>query len=170
MKPCSASAVLPLVAVAVLAASSVMTGCPSAREGRPIARCIDDCNARASSRCDEGACERGCKFILDRIVEREDRPVVTCVGAASSCGDETWASCAARVGVHADGGPPNMAPRGADPEGEASDDAPEKPEPAEKKADKAVKVDAGKPDKPAKLAPAKTPPLKPSKTKSTVDA
>lgn len=168
MKPCSASAILPLVAVAVLALSSLITGCPSAREGRPVARCVDDCNARASSRCDEGACERGCKFILDRIVEREDRPVVTCVAAASSCVDETWAYCAVRVGVHADGGPPNAAPRGAETEGEANDEKPEKPEPAEKKSDKPEQTDAGKPGKLDK--PVKSSPAKPSKSKSRVDA
>lgn len=91
---------LPAIAVALAA-------CPPARpQGSPEARCFDDCNARASSPCNEHDCERGCRFVLDRLVEREDHNVVTCVASAKTCGDDTWANCAVRVGIHVDGGPP----------------------------------------------------------------
>lgn len=108
-----AALVLPLLAMA----------CPPAVDGRPEGRCFADCEARAK-RCADHECARGCRFVIDRIVEREDQRVVACVAAASTCGDDTWAHCAVRVGVHADGGPPNPAPIRPDdtPEGEKEKD------------------------------------------------
>jgi hypothetical protein len=45
------------------------------------------------------------------LVEHEDGPVVACVARSKkSCSDGTWAACAARVGPHADGGPPAPPP------------------------------------------------------------
>jgi hypothetical protein len=45
--------------------------------------------------------------VIDRLVERQGEPVLACVAASTgACDDRTWARCAARVGPHADGGPP----------------------------------------------------------------
>ena len=70
----------------------------------PEAHCTEKCTARA--KCSERECSRGCAFILDRIVEREDDNVLACIAnAKGACDDPAWADCAARIGVHADGGP-----------------------------------------------------------------
>ena len=75
---------------------------------RPEEVCTKACNGRAHQRCTEGECERGCRLSLDRLVEKEGDHVIACVAAATTkrCDDTTWAECAARIGVHADGGPP----------------------------------------------------------------
>ncbi len=74
---------------------------------KPIDTCVASCVARASRQCSEAECTRGCEFVSDRIIERESANVVACVARAPrKCADVTWADCAARVGVHADGGPP----------------------------------------------------------------
>lgn len=71
----------------------------------PIARCDRAC-ADVAKHCSWSECRRGCEFILDRLVEREDGNVVRCVGRRKpTCGDRVWAYCAARVGAFADGGP-----------------------------------------------------------------
>jgi hypothetical protein len=57
------------------------------------------------SHCDRIACGRGCNLVLDRLIERERGRVFTCVNAAKSCADSTWATCATRVGNYVDGGP-----------------------------------------------------------------
>ena len=76
-------------------------------DGRAEQSCVDDCTARARSRCSERECIRGCKFSLDRLLEHEGRNVVGCVaGGKGACDDVAWADCGARIGVHADGGPP----------------------------------------------------------------
>jgi hypothetical protein len=77
----------------------------------PEATCAAACRARAS-RCTRHQCARGCNLVLDRLVEHEGEHVIACVGrATSSCDDATWADCATRIGVYADGGPPAPPPR-----------------------------------------------------------
>jgi hypothetical protein len=133
-----------------------LVGCPPAVDGRQEARCFAACTTKANARCNEQECARGCRFILDRLVEREDGHVLACVAQGTGpCKDDTWAQCAAKVGIHADGGPPVPAALGAEPEDEGGgddldkDDEEEKPE---------VKPDAGKAKPPAK--PAAKPPAK----------
>ena len=61
-------------------------------------------------RCTHHQCSRGCNLILDRLAEGEGDRVLDCVAnTVHACDDRAWAHCAARIGVHADGGPP--APR-----------------------------------------------------------
>gem|GEM_PF-1236906 len=73
--------------------------------------CVTACVSRAHRQCSEHECARGCEFILDRLLEREGDNVLACVArSARRCGDGVWADCAARVGVHADGGPPAPEP------------------------------------------------------------
>jgi hypothetical protein len=98
MKRVAFVAALAAVAVAALA------GCPEPRD-RPDVRCADACQKRIVG-CSEHQCQRGCAFVLDRLVEHEQDTVLSCVAKAKKCEDEQWAGCAARVGAHADGGPP----------------------------------------------------------------
>ena len=78
---------------------------------KPVDACRRSCVARAKRQCTEQQCERGCEFILDRLVEREGDHVIACVAASPRrCTDVVWADCAAKVGVHADGGPPAPPP------------------------------------------------------------
>ena len=77
----------------------------------PEETCQTSCASRAAKKCDEPACARGCRFILDRIIEREGDRVIACVARQpGGCGDPVWADCAARVGWLADGGPPAPPP------------------------------------------------------------
>lgn len=77
----------------------------------PERACTEVCAARAS-RCTARECLRGCNLVLDRLVEHEGTHVVACVAQAEGpCGDRAWSACAARVGPHADGGPPPPASR-----------------------------------------------------------
>jgi hypothetical protein len=88
-------------------------GCGRAVEpaNRTVDRCVATCAKRASRQCSEDECRRGCEFILDRILEKEGDNVVACVSRAPRrCTDVVWADCAARIGVHADGGPPAPPP------------------------------------------------------------
>ena len=109
MKPL-ALALLVVTAVTVIAcrASSPTPG--------PEARCADACKAHAS-KCSEDECARGCRFLLDRLVEREGASILACVARVSSsssaraCDDLAFAECAASVGIHADGGPPAPPPK-----------------------------------------------------------
>lgn len=80
--------------------------CAACRAEVPEAKCTDKCNATVADRCSKDECARGCAFILDRIVEREDGTVLSCMGGAKVCDDPAWADCAAKVGVHATGAPP----------------------------------------------------------------
>ncbi len=74
---------------------------------RVVESCEAKCNRQISRECSEAECNRGCEFILDRLVERETDNVLACVAKrARRCTDVVWAECAARIGVHADGGPP----------------------------------------------------------------
>lgn len=125
---------LGLLAALTFAGVSLLTACPPALDGRPEERCYAECKARAEG-CTADECARGCRFVLDRLVESEDRAVLGCVTLAAKaakdksadrCGDAVWARCAVTVGIHADGGPPLPQPVGEDREDESSgdDDAP----------------------------------------------
>jgi hypothetical protein len=79
---------------------------PDSEPEGPLTACEAACAARVSS-CGARDCRRGCSIVIDRWVEREGNHVLGCVAAAKPrCDDRTWAACAARVGPHADGGPP----------------------------------------------------------------
>ncbi len=72
----------------------------------PEAKCEAKCTAKVATSCNAKQCSRGCAFILDRIIEREDDTVLACIGSAKGCDDPAWAECAAAVGVHVSGAPP----------------------------------------------------------------
>jgi hypothetical protein len=95
-----------------IAVAAIFMGCWSATApiGKPELKCNDDCKSLASKQCDDVSCARGCRFILDRLVEHEGHHVVECVAKASACDDPVWADCAAKIGPHADGGPPAPPP------------------------------------------------------------
>ena len=100
-------------AVLVLAAAPAITACGQVLEpaNKPIDACVYKCKTRASRSCSEDECRRGCEFILDRLLEREGDNVIACVvRTPRRCTDVVWAECAARIGVHADGGPPAPPP------------------------------------------------------------
>ena len=82
----------------------LLAGCPEEPRERPDVACADVCKKRLLG-CSEHQCDRGCAFILDRIVEREQDTVLQCMVNTRGCDDEQWAHCAVRVGAHADGGP-----------------------------------------------------------------
>jgi hypothetical protein len=93
----------------VVAVAALPLGCGRALEptNRPLETCYRSCEARAGKQCSRDECERGCEFIIDRIVEGEADNVIACVASQERrCTDVVWADCGARVGVHADGGPP----------------------------------------------------------------
>jgi hypothetical protein len=79
----------------------------------PEAACADACQAQATS-CKESQCVRGCRVMLDRLVEREQPRLIACVArnsaATKRCDEGIFADCAARVGPFADGGPPAPKP------------------------------------------------------------
>ena len=105
--------VVVLAVIALSAGLPPLLGCGRALEpaSRPIDTCRQGCKAKASRQCSEAECERGCEFILDRIVEKESDNVLACVARnPRRCTDVVWADCAARIGVHADGGPPAPPP------------------------------------------------------------
>jgi hypothetical protein len=102
---------MPRAALPVLFAAILLLLIAACHEppGYPETGCNAQCNARASAFCSEDDCARGCRFVLDRLVEHEGPNVVACVSKSNpkdGCGDPVWADCAVRVGVHADGGPP----------------------------------------------------------------
>jgi hypothetical protein len=100
-------------ALGSLAFAPALAACGRALEpeNRPLDTCVRRCNARASRQCSEAECGRGCEFILDRILEKEGDNVLACVARAPRrCTDVVWADCAAKIGIHADGGPPAPAP------------------------------------------------------------
>ena len=105
--------VLDLRALAGVTLVPPLAGCGRAvePENRTVAPCVRSCTARASRYCSLSECERGCEFILDRIVEKESENVLACVARTPRrCSDVVWADCAAKIGVHADGGPPVAPP------------------------------------------------------------
>jgi hypothetical protein len=81
----------------------------------PEEACARACESRARG-CSELQCRRGCAFVIDRLIEREQTSVLACVGTSKACDDEAWARCAVRIGPHADGGPPSPAVTGDEPE------------------------------------------------------
>lgn len=88
----------------VVMCAAFALGCPQEPRERPDVACSDAC-AKRISKCTEHDCERGCAFVLDRLVEHQQDPVLECVEHASTCGDTSWAECGARIGAHSDGGP-----------------------------------------------------------------
>jgi hypothetical protein len=78
---------------------------PAGAEGACVRKCVERAHG-----CRRAQCARGCNLVLDRLAEHEGKGIVACVSAAASCDDWTWARCAARVGTHADGGPPGPPP------------------------------------------------------------
>ena len=97
-----------LVAVSVRGAFGCRVFGPS---NRPIEACMRTCNKYASKQCNEAQCERGCEFVLDRLVENEGDRIIACIASSPRrCTDVVWADCAVRVGPHADGGPPAPPP------------------------------------------------------------
>jgi hypothetical protein len=94
------------VSLWVLSAACNSTSPPSG----PEATCAQACEARSPG-CRRDECRRGCNLILDRLAEGEGDRIIACVAEATArCNDRAWAHCAARVGVHADGGPPAPLP------------------------------------------------------------
>ena len=87
-----------------------LAACPEPKT-RPEVVCADQCEKRLASKCDDKACERGCLFVLDRLVEKEGDNVLSCMSTQKACDDQAWADCAARIGVHADGGPAAPPPK-----------------------------------------------------------
>ncbi|HWL86671.1 MAG TPA: hypothetical protein VNO21_12765 [Polyangiaceae bacterium] len=85
-------------------------------QGRAEGRCVDECKVKAEARCSEEACIRGCRFVLDRLMEHEGSGIIACVatGKKAACNDDAWATCAVNIGVHADGGPPEPPPPSED--------------------------------------------------------
>lgn len=78
---------------------------------RPVDLCTESCTKKAVRQCSEEECNRGCQFILDRLQEGQGEIVISCVAARERrCADPVWADCAARIGLHADGGPPAPPP------------------------------------------------------------
>ena len=72
----------------------------------PEVRCTEACKARVHG-CEDWQCARGCRFVLDRLVEREEAAVLACVArtAKNQCSDQAFADCASRTGPLLDGGP-----------------------------------------------------------------
>lgn len=99
-----------LFALPVLAVLGTLAACPEPKN-RPEVACAEQCEKRLAAKCDDKACARGCLFILDRLVEKEGDHVLECLSTQSSCDDRAWAECAARIGVHADGGPAAPPPK-----------------------------------------------------------
>jgi hypothetical protein len=78
--------------------------------GGPEAACFKACTEKVPN-CRRSQCARGCNLILDRLAEHEGAGVLACVAhVGGPCDDRAWAHCGARVGAHADGGPPGPAP------------------------------------------------------------
>jgi hypothetical protein len=76
---------------------------------KPETACVEACRERARYACTEGECRTGCRMALDRMIEHEGERVISCVASATkkrNCNQYLWAECAAKIGPHADGGPP----------------------------------------------------------------
>jgi hypothetical protein len=101
-----------VLAMLLLPVGLALFGCPAAaRPPNPIEQCTALCQSEAGKACSESECARGCELVLDRIVERETKGIVACVGKSRRrCSDTAWAECASLVGPHADGGPPALPP------------------------------------------------------------
>jgi hypothetical protein len=102
-----------VLAFAGVALVPSLGGCGRALEpsNRTIDGCVKHCKERLSAHCSESECYRGCEFILDRILEKESDNVLACIARTSRrCSDVVWADCGAKIGIHADGGPPVAPP------------------------------------------------------------
>jgi hypothetical protein len=102
-----------LLLVAFLASTPVLAPACKTQDppNRPVDLCTVSCAAKAARQCSEVECNRGCQFILDRLAEGEGEHVIACVAKRENrCADLVWAECAARIGLHADGGPPAPPP------------------------------------------------------------
>ena len=101
-----ALAVASFLAVALVACAAASPPTPG-----PEARCADACRARAHA-CSEEQCARGCRFVLDKLVEREGARVLACLASAGrkTCDDAAFAECAVRTGPYVAGGPPPPRP------------------------------------------------------------
>jgi len=82
---------------------------PASPPPGPEARCADACVAKTHA-CSAAQCARGCRIVLDKLVEREGPRILACVaraqpGKPATCDEMTFAECAARTGPYADGGP-----------------------------------------------------------------
>ncbi len=98
---------LVLLMASVAVAGSVAACQAFSPPAKPESTCIQGCLARAPGRCNETQCRRGCRLSLDRLIEHEGEHVLACIASSKeACSDDLWAYCAARIGVHADGGPP----------------------------------------------------------------
>jgi hypothetical protein len=93
-----------LVWMVAVAVALPLLGCPESND-RPVVACADECKVQLSTTCKPHDCERGCAFVLDRLVEHEQATVLDCMKPKKACDDDTWAQCAVRVGPHVDGGP-----------------------------------------------------------------
>ena len=97
----------------LLVASAALSACAAASPPvpGPEARCADSCVAKARA-CSEAQCARGCRIVLDKLVEHEGAHVLACIARADRrvCDEAAFADCAARTGPHLDGGPPPPAP------------------------------------------------------------
>ncbi len=99
--------------LAVLVVTGLGLGaCRSAERPRnPEEACAEACVSRAASHCSDHECARGCRFVLDRLVEHEGERILACVSNAKGpCDDALFAECAVHIGEHADGGPPPPLP------------------------------------------------------------
>lgn len=93
-----------VIALGSIASLVVLAGCPMEPRERPDVACADVCKKRIVG-CSEHECDRGCAFVLDRLVEHEQETVLSCIERSKKCTDGEWAECAAHVGAHIDGGP-----------------------------------------------------------------
>lgn len=83
---------------------------PTSPPTGPESVCASACRSRVSV-CRPQGCWRGCNLILDRLAENEGENVIACVAqTAKVCDNRAWSHCAARIGIHADGGPPAPPP------------------------------------------------------------
>ena len=100
-----------LLAVALIVTSACRAPWPA--DG-PQANCVQACARMQIPSCNEVACTRGCNLVSDRVVERQDAPVLACVQLLANkharCDERVWATCAPRVGPYLDGGPPAPIP------------------------------------------------------------
>jgi hypothetical protein len=107
------------VAIAAVVVGVLAHGTSACRaldpSNRPVEACVQACKSKASRQCSAAECERGCEFVLDRLVEKEMNNVIACVARNTRrCTDLVWADCAVHIGVHADGGPPPPPPPAED--------------------------------------------------------
>lgn len=87
-----------VVSLGALAAIYVLSCRPATGPGLREASCVSACRDDVSS-CTEATCERGCNFVLDRLVEGYQREILLCVASRSdhACTDRAWAECAVRA-------------------------------------------------------------------------